>query len=310
MFTKLTKQQANRLEQRTLRLSLFTIIGLACAGIGFGLYIGSEAVMLDGFFALTSLVSSGLYLVAASVVDKPADRRFQYGYAHIEPLVNCFNNMILLVMLLYALFNGLEGLRTGGNPVDAVSVMAYSVLSGAVCAAVWWYESRVVRRTESQLIRNDAREWMISMGFSAVTLIAFAMVWVLPEPARGWWAQYADSAVLSLLALLLIPVPAKILLVNLREVLLITRPDDQIVQRVEAVMREIADKHDITRYSVHVAKTGRIHFIEINVLVGPAFKPQGVPELDALRERIWAVIGLPLEQVWLGILFTADSRWS
>jgi len=40
------------------------------------------------------------------------------------------------------------------------------------------------------------------------------------------------------------------------------------------------------------------------------FKPQGVPELDVLRERIWAVIGLPMEQAWLGILFTADPRWS
>ena len=93
MFRKLSRQQSNRLEQHTLRLSLFTIIGLAIAGIGYGLYIDSEAVMLDGFYALTSLVGSGLYLLAARVVEKPADRRFQYGYAHIEPLVNSFNNL-------------------------------------------------------------------------------------------------------------------------------------------------------------------------------------------------------------------------
>ena len=37
MYKKLTKQQANRLEQRTLRTSVFTIVGLAIAGIGFGL---------------------------------------------------------------------------------------------------------------------------------------------------------------------------------------------------------------------------------------------------------------------------------
>ena len=310
MYKKRTRQQANRLEQRTLRTSVFTIVALAIAGIGFGLYIGSEAVMLDGFYALTSLVGSGLYLLAARIVEKPADRRFQYGYAHIEPLVNSFNNLILLVVLLYAFFNGLEGVRIGGNPVDAASVVVYSLFSAVVCAVVWAYESHVARRTESQLIRNDAREWMISMSFSVLTTIGFAMVWVLPEPYRSWWARYADSVVLALLALLLIPVPVKILYQNLREVLQITSPDDDVAHRVNAAMRTIAAEDDIVDYSTHIAKTGRIHFIEINIVVGPQFKARSVPELDGVRERIWAAVGLPLEKAWLGILFTADPRWS
>lgn len=37
MYKKQTRQQANRLEQCTLRTSVFTIVGLAIAGIGFGL---------------------------------------------------------------------------------------------------------------------------------------------------------------------------------------------------------------------------------------------------------------------------------
>ncbi len=76
--------------------------------------------------------------------------------------------------------NGLEDLRTGGNEVDTLSVVFYSLVSGAVCALVWIYEKRVAYRTGAQLIRNDAREWMISMGFSLITLLGFAMAWVLP----------------------------------------------------------------------------------------------------------------------------------
>jgi cation diffusion facilitator family transporter len=310
MYKKLTRKEANRLEQQTLRISVVTIVCLAIAGIGYGLYIGSEAVMLDGFYALTSLLGSGLYLLAAKLVERPADRHFQYGYAHIEPLVNSFNNLILLVVCLYALFNGLEGLRTGGNPVDAGEVVVYSLLSAGVCLAVWWYERRVAARCNSQLIRNDAREWMISTLFSVITLIGFAMVWVLPEPMRSWWARYADSAVLSLMALLLLPVPAKILYENMREVLLMANPDDEVAQRVSAVMREISAEHDIADFSTHIAKTGRIHVIEINILVGEDFALTTVPELDTLRARIWTAIGLPLEQAWLGIMFTADKRWN
>jgi predicted Co/Zn/Cd cation transporter (cation efflux family) len=77
---------------------VFAIVALAIAGINFGLYIGSEAVMLDGFCALTSLLGSGLYLLTARLLERPADRHFQYGYAHIELLVNSFNSLVLLVV--------------------------------------------------------------------------------------------------------------------------------------------------------------------------------------------------------------------
>ncbi len=36
MYKKLTRQQANRLEQRTSRTSVFTIVALAVAGIDYG----------------------------------------------------------------------------------------------------------------------------------------------------------------------------------------------------------------------------------------------------------------------------------
>ena len=94
------------------------------------------------------------------------------------------------------------------------------------------------------------------MGFSIVTVLGFAMVWVLPEPYRSWWARYADSGVVAMMALLLLPVPAKILYENMREVLLITNPDDAVAQRVNAVMRAIETEYDIASYSTHIAKTG------------------------------------------------------
>jgi cation diffusion facilitator family transporter len=305
----LTNKQVNRLEQRTLSISIYTIIGLAIAGIGYGLYIGSDAVMLDGFYALTSLMGSGLYLLAAKVVEKPADRHFQYGYAHIEPLVNSFNSLILMIVCIYAFFNGLRGLASEGNPVDATEVVVYSLLSAVVCAVVWIHERRVAKRCDSDLIRNDAREWMVSMSFSVVTGLSFALIWVLPEPARTWWANYADSAVLSILALCLAPLPMKTFYTNMREVLVITNPSDEITLRVAEVMQKVEAEYDIAESSCHIVKSGRIYVIEINIMVGPDFKVNSVNELDLLRSRIWQEIGLPLDDAWLGISFTANPRW-
>ena len=138
-----------------------------------------------------------------------------------------------------------------------------------------------------------------------------------PSPASLALADHAEALLGAAFpevpprrAHMLLPVPVKILYEYMREVLLITNPDDEVAQRVSAVMRAIEAECDIASYSTHIAKTGRIHVIEINIVVGENFAPQSVPQLDALRARIWDAIGLPLEQAWLGILFTADPRWS
>ena len=130
--------------------------------------------------------------------------------------------------------------------------------------------------------------------------------------------QLSEINLLNLVLILLetiifksVAVPAFLLTYRVEEgVLLITNPDDEVAQRVSAVMRAIEAECDIASYSTHIAKTGRIHVIEINIVVGENFAPQSVPQLDALRARIWDAIGLPLEQAWLGIMFTADPRWS
>ena len=196
-----------RLEQRTLTLSLVCVVVIALGSLAWGLAIESDVVILNGVFSLVSLIGSVLYLTAARLVTRPADRRFQYGYAHVEPMVNSVNGMLVLVICLYAFINGVEGLRAGGSEVDAASVIWFGVVSGLICAAVGTYELWMARRTGSQLLRNDAREWLIDAAFSLVTLVGFAVLFVLEEPLRSAWARYADSALVAVLALLFLPIP-------------------------------------------------------------------------------------------------------
>jgi predicted Co/Zn/Cd cation transporter (cation efflux family) len=145
MHKKLNKQQASRLEQRTLKVSVATIVVLAVTAFVYGLYVESDVIILDGVFALISLVGSSLYLLAARLVTLPSDRRFQYGYAHIEPLVNSINGLVMAMICIYALLNGINGLLGDGNPVDPSQVIVYSLVTGVVCIVVWAYQSRVAR---------------------------------------------------------------------------------------------------------------------------------------------------------------------
>jgi cation diffusion facilitator family transporter len=299
-----------RVEQRTLALSLAAVAGVALLSLAWGVAIESDVVILNGVFSLVSLIGSVLYLTAARLVTRPADRRFQYGYAHVEPLVTGANGLLVLVICIYAFINGVEGLRAGGDSVSPMSVVWFGTLSGVICLAVGAYEWSMARRTGSQLLRNDAREWLIDAAFSLVTLAGFALVWLLEEPWRTWWARHADSALVALLALLFMPVPLGVLRQTLRELLHMADSDSELAVRVAAVLREVATEHDVADYSTHIAKVGRSSFIEVNVVAGPRFALQTVAQQDALRERIWQALGLAPDRAWLSIIITADPRWA
>jgi cation diffusion facilitator family transporter len=299
-----------RLEQRTLVLSLAAVAGVALLSLAWGVAIESDVVILNGVFSLVSLIGSVLYLTAARLVTRPADRRFQYGYAHVEPLASGANGLLVLVICIYAFINGIEGLRAGGDAVSPAGVVWFGVLSGAICVAVGSYEWAMARRTGSQLLRNDAREWLIDAAFSLVTLVGFAVLWWLEEPWRTWWARHADSALVALLALLFMPIPLGVLGQTLRELLHMADADRDLAARVEAVLREVAAEHDVASHTTHVAKVGRSSFIEVNIVAGPRFALQTVAQQDDLRERIWRSLGLAPNRAWLSIIVTANPRWA
>ncbi len=307
---RLSKLKANHLEQVTLTLSLVAVSMIALGSLLYGLWIHSDVVILNGVFSLFSLMGSGLNLAASKLVNRPADRYFQYGYWHVEPLVHCVNALMMCIICLYAFLNGVEGLRQGGNPVDPGGVIWFAIVTGLLCGVWGTYEMIMSYRVNSQILRNDAREWLMDFGFSLVTLAGFAGLFVLPEPWRSIWANYADSAMVSVMALLLIPFPTMVLWTNLREVLRMTSSEEVLVERVTKAMEKIKAEHAIESYSSHILKMGRTYFVEVNIVIGPDFALQNVADQDTLREKIWQACEKPLDELWLTVSITADPRWS
>ncbi|MDT4816412.1 CDF: cation diffusion facilitator family transporter [compost metagenome] len=310
---ELTREQASHLEQRTLTISLYGVVFAIVVNFGFGLYVQSDVVILNGVFGLLQVAGSALNLFAAKQIMGSGDRRFhQQGYWYLEPMANGFNGLMMLILCLYALINGVERIRGGGHPVDADDIVWFSLLSALYCALAWYYKYRVSLRVDSQLLKNDSRKWVIKLIFNLVTLVGFAALPFLNEPHRSFWANYADSSLVVVMALLLLPIPLRILRRGVSE-LLHLQSDSETVGSIESVMQAIRREHDINRYNIRVEVSGRQHFIEVDILVGPDFRLQSVAEQDQLRARISqaaeTVLPDPLDTIWLSVSITADPRW-
>ena len=102
------KKEASRIEQRTLVISIYGVLVVAVGSIAYGLFLESDVVILNGIFSLLSLIGAGLSLLAAKLVVKPENRRFPFGYSHVEPLVLSVNSFMVLLICIYALINGIE----------------------------------------------------------------------------------------------------------------------------------------------------------------------------------------------------------
>jgi predicted Co/Zn/Cd cation transporter (cation efflux family) len=122
------------------------------------------------------------------------------------------------------------------------------------------------------------------------------------------WARYADPVMVAVLAALLLPMPIGVLRESLREVLLMATPDEPLMRRLEAITRDLRTEPGVQRVIHHAVKSGRIYFIEVDIVVGPGFPLQTLAGQDTLRVRIWNALEISSGDAWLSVCITTDAR--
>ena len=295
-------------EQGLLKLSIAVTIAVAASGVAFGLLSGSMSIVFDGVFSAIDAAMSGLALFVSRLVSRVADnRRFQFGYWHIEPMVLAFNGGTLMLLCFYAFLNASGSFLDGGRRLDFDWAMVYAAAVGIVAFGMFFYARHRTRQIGSDFVRLDVQSWLMSAAITSALLLAFAAAWCLEGTRYAHLTPYADPFILAILSLVLVFVPIHTVRRALAEILLITPPDlDALVRRV---MDELVGRHGFKGYTSYVAKVGRAQFIEIHVAVPPDTPLDSVAKADALRREIAEAIGGEGPQRWLTIDFTADPRW-
>ncbi len=295
-------------EQKLLKLSIAVTVVVSAFGVLFGLLSGSMSILFDGVFSAIDAAMSGLALFVSRLVTRVAEnRRFQFGYWHIEPMVLAFNGGTLMLLCFYAFLNAVDSLLAGGRQLDFDWAMAYAVLVCLACFGMFFYERHRNRRIDSDFIRLDTQSWLMSGAITSALLVAFAIASTLKGTAYQYLAPYADPAVLAFLTLVLVFVPIRTVRKALEEILLITPPG--LDARVRQVMDEMVARHGFKTYTSYVAKVGRAQFIEIHIAVPPQSPIDSVGKADAIRREIADAIGGEGPNRWLTIDFTADPKW-
>jgi cation diffusion facilitator family transporter len=293
-------------EQALLKQSIWATMTLAIIAIIFGLWVNSQSIEFDGFYALVDSVITITALYVTKLIAKEASERFQFGYWHLEPIVASVNGLVLGVTCLYAFVNGINALLQGGREVNFELGLIYTIFASLVSFFMYFYISVANRKISSEFLRIDSQAWLIGGVLSFGLCAAFLFAILVSRTKFEYLTVYADPVIIITLSILLIQVPVRTIWKSLREVFIVTPVE--LDEQVTTVMEELSKKYKFNNYKTYVAKRGRAQFIEINVLISPENNIT-VTYLDKIREEIAAQLRESKQKNWLTIMFTTDERW-
>jgi cation diffusion facilitator family transporter len=296
-----------RQEQSLLKLSILVTLIIGAIGIAFGLWAGSQAIVFDGFYSLVDVAMTAVALLVSKLIAREGSKHFQYGYWHLEPLVNASNGTVLAVACSYAFITAVGNILAGGHAIAFGPGAVYALFAAAVAFVMALYVQRKSRTLDSELLRVDARAWLIGGLLSSGLFISFAIGYALAGTSAAHWTPYVDPLVLMVLTLVLIPLPLSTIWNALRDVFQVAPSD--LDAHVRTVLSDVVAHYGFHKYSSYVLKAGRARFIEIHIVTPPDFRIDSVRQLDRVRDDIADRLGQPGSERWLTIAFTTEEKW-
>ena len=295
-------------ERRILRRSVLVTVFVGALGVLFGLLSGSLSIVFDGVFSVVDASMTGLALLVTRLIARESSQRFQLGFWHLEPMVLAFNGGLLMLLSFYALINAVGAILEGGRLIEFDWAIVYAAFVLAICVGMALWGRRANREVGSQFVALDVKGWTMSAAVTAALLAAFALAYALQGTRWEPYAPYADPAVLALLTILILPVPARTVLSALGDVLLVAPADlDRAVR--EAAAAAVA-RHGFREARSYVARSGRGRTIEIHFILPPGYPIGTVDWADAVREEVSGAIGFAGPDRWLTVAFTGDPKWA
>jgi cation diffusion facilitator family transporter len=295
-------------EATALRISAGANLFFGLLGIGFALLTQSGAILLDGFFSFVGFGIGLITLRVARLVAEPDDESFNFGYAYFEPFLNAVRGLILLAVTGYALVSAINALLHGGREIVPGWALLYAVIAVAGCFVLAWTQRRAARATDSPLLRVDAKSWLLDGVLSVVVAGAFLGALLMQGTRWDSAVSYVDPLLVTVLVLLILPVPLRIIRDNLGELLRMA-PEPEVQNDVRRRLSDALEEYGFSKTSVRMIAAGRYFYVLNHIVVSSDFRVRRVAELDAIRTRIDRALEGVHQRPVVDTVFTEAERW-
>jgi predicted Co/Zn/Cd cation transporter (cation efflux family) len=133
------------LEDHAIKLTIAGNVGMGLLGVGFAIYTGSEAILLDGVFSAIGFAIALVTLYIARLVRQPGNDKYPFGYAVFEPMLNLAKGLIIAIVLVFAASTAISAILEGGRTIELGAAVLYAMIAAAGCGLLAWKIHRLGR---------------------------------------------------------------------------------------------------------------------------------------------------------------------
>ncbi|WP_345411189.1 cation diffusion facilitator family transporter [Actinomycetospora chlora] len=295
-------------DRRLLLLSVWASAGFAVLSSVWGLLSGSAMIVFDGLYSFASIGLSVLAVLALRTARRGADDRYPWGREVWEPLTVVVKAVALAALCVYAVVGAVADLLAGGREVSTGWALLYAVIATAAGIAV---TVAMRRGGRSDLVRAEAAEWLGDTLLSVGVLVGFVVAAVLVASGRPDAAAYVDPAMVVIVSLAFLRVPARLVTGGMREILSMAPPPETQAE-LEAAVAAVRERYGIAESFLRASKVGGRVDVEVDFVVGEGSSVHTVADGDVVRQALHdrlAEQGHGHERSVV-VAFTTDRRWA
>jgi len=294
-------------EKNLLRLSFWAAGFFVILAFGFAYLSDSGAILFDGIYSLIAFFMALLTLKVADLVELPDDDRFHFGYTAIEPTLNLFKALIIIASCLYAVISSVSSLLSGGIAAEYDVGIIYGAIATFCCLSISVFMRIQSRHLRSDLVAVDSHTWLVDGILSASILLGFLIAYFFEHNGLAHWSPYVDPVLLIGLGVAMLPVPVKIMLESLNEVIQ-KAPPEKVTKAIEKRLTKTLEDVPYRHVEVRISKAGRNIYLLVHIIVAPAFTIKTIAELDAIRKSCEGEMQAWNPAILMDILFVSDPK--
>jgi len=297
-----------RIEERKLiKLSIGTGSILTIWAIVVGILGDSKSIIFDALFSMVGISLSGVSLLVNNFVRKPDDDNLPFGRSQFEPFAITVQSSVIIFLCLYSLATSVIDILDGGKTVELGIALPYLIVSIVGCFCLWIYFKNKAIKIKSEYVRIEATEWQLDAILSLGVLVVLSLGYFLKNSEIAFVIPYLDPAMVVIISIMFLRIPARTFWKNIRELLQFA-PDDEVEDKIHETCEFITEKYGFIDALVRVAKTGSSYTIEIDFLLPKNQSDMKVSDLDLIRQELFDLIKGDYK-MWLTISFTTERKW-
>jgi predicted Co/Zn/Cd cation transporter (cation efflux family) len=298
-----------RLEQRSIYISMLTTFSMSIFGISFGIWIQSDAVMLDGFFNVVNCLMAIASLWTTKLIIKPEGKLFNFGYAGFVPLLNLCKGLLVFGISIFALSSAVTALFHGGTPAKTGIAVVYAAIAATGCLIVAIMQRFLAKKTASPIVKVDAQNWLINGMISLAVGVSFSIATFLQQTDWGaWFVPYSDPTIVTVLVLIAFPIPVTIILTSLKQ-LMLGVASEEVQNKVKGLVQETIQRFPWDRYVLRLTEVGPALYLHFYWLFPPSESAISLAEIDRIRLEMIETLVQEYPNMVVDIIVTQDQEW-